>query len=351
MKKIIALLMVLVMLAGLVACSTQTTPAEAPAASEVPAEAPASEETPEAAPEAEAAQPAGESKTIGIAIYSMAADSCVAVVESAQAAADKLGWSVNLQDANGDPSTQADQMNTLINAGVDVIFLNPTDVVSLKPSLEAAAAAGIPVIGVGMAMNDDCMALLSSFVGLDDYTMALGVANYVVENYNGQAAKMAVITGQAGTDPTYKTLNAITTALEGSDITVIGEYEGKFDAAEAMSITENLLVSNPDVKIIFAQDHAMAGGAVSAIADAGKTGEVVVVAPCGMLDYLDYIRDGSVEMFGLISWAPIGGFLIDIASDVFAGEEVAAIYYQDPLAVTTANVDSITEDMFQFAAQ
>ncbi|MPM99348.1 hypothetical protein SDC9_146539 [bioreactor metagenome] len=56
-------------------------------------------------------------------------------------------------------------------------------------------------------------------------------------------------------------------------------------------------------------------------------------------------------MFGLISWAPMGGFLINMAGQVFAGEEVAAVYYQDPLAVTTANVDSITEDMFEFVAQ
>lgn len=231
----------------------------------------------------------------------------------------------------------------------DYLF-NPTDVASLKPSLESAAAANIPVIGIGMAMNDECMALLKSFVGLDDYTMALGVAGYVAENYGGKGAKMAVITGMAGTDPTYKTVNAIEEALKNTDITVVGEYEGKFDAAEAMAITENLLVSNPDVSIIFSQDHVMAGGAVSAIADAGKVGEVVVVAPCGMLNYLDYIKDGSVEMFGLISWAPMGGFLVDLATKVFAGEKIASIYYQDPLAVTIENVDSITEDMFEFVA-
>lgn len=347
MKKIFALLLAMVMVFGLVACSEQKAPA---AAAETAAPEAASETASEAAPEA-AAEATDDAKVIGIAIYSMAADSCVSIVESARAAASKLGWSVNLQDANGDPSTQADQMNTLINAGVDIIFLNPTDVASLKPSLEAAAAANIPVVGIGMAMNDECMALLKSFVGLDDYTMALGVANYVADKYNGQGAKMAVITGMAGTDPTYKTVNAINDVIKNTDITIVGEYEGKFDAAEAMAITENLLVSNPDVKIIFTQDHVMAGGAVSAIADAGKTGDVVVVAPCGMLDYLDYIRDGSVEMFGLISWAPMGAFLINMAGQIFAGEEVAAVYYQDPLAVTAANVDSITEDMFEFVAQ
>lgn len=350
MKKLLALLMALVMLVSLMACSSQTAASTTTTESTAPAESTTT--TPEPAADSEpAADTASESKTIGIAIYAMTADSCVAIVETAQAAAEKLGWTINLQDANGDPSTQADQMNTLINAGVDIIFLNPTDVASLKPSLEAAAAANIPVVGIGMQMNDECMALLKSFVGLDDYTLALGVANYIVDNYSGQGAKMAIITGTAGTDPTYKTVDAINTAIDGTDIEVIGEYEGNYDAAEAMAITENLLVSNPDVKVIFTQDHVMAGGAVSAIADAGKTGEIAVVAPCGMLDYLDYIRDGSVEMFGLVLWTPMGGFLINMADQIFSGEEVAAVYYEDPLTVTIDNVDDVTEDMFEYVAQ
>lgn len=335
--KLTALLLTVAMVFSLAACGAKT---EAPA--------PAAEAPAEAAP---AEAPASETKTIGIAIYSMAADSCVALVNSAKAAAEEKGWEINLQDANGDPSTQADQMNTLINAGVDLIFLNPTDVASLKPSLEAAQAAGIPVIACGMMMNDDCMALTKSFVGLDDYVMAQGVAEYVADNYNGQGYKMAVITGQAGTDPTYKTVSAINDVLADTDISVIGEFEGNFDAAEAMAITENLLVSNPDVKIIFAQDHVMAGGAVSAIADAGKTGEIVVVAPCGMETYLDYIRDGSAEMFGLISWAPFGAFMMNLAEDIFAGKDIGTTYFQSITKVTKDNVDSITEDMFQFVEQ
>ena len=341
-EKILALILAIAMLFTLAACTAKTEPA-APAADETKTEEPAAADNTETPAPAET----DDAKVIGIAIYSMAADSCVALVNSATAAAEAKGWTINLQDANGDPSTQADQMNTLINAGVDIIFLNPTDVASLKPSLEAAQTAGIPVIACGMAMNDDCMALTKSFVGLDDYVMAQGVANYVVENYSGIGAQMAVITGQAGTDEIIMDYS-IHDAIEGTDITVIGEFEGKFDAAEAMAITENLLVSNPNVKVIFAQDHVMAGGAVSAIADAGKTGEIAVVAPCGMETYLDYIRDGSVEMFGLVSWSPFGAFLISLADDIFAGRTVGTTYVQNATVVTKDNVDSITEDMFHF---
>lgn len=90
MKKLIALLLSLAMLAGLFACA----PSEL-------------EKTSLESSDPVATEP-GDVKTIGIAIYAMTVDSCVAVVEGVQHAAKERGWKVNLQDANADPSTQAD---------------------------------------------------------------------------------------------------------------------------------------------------------------------------------------------------------------------------------------------------
>ena len=156
MKKMTTMLLVLVMIAGLAGCKTNT-PAAEPEPTVEDTEQPADEEQP--AQE----ETTGETKNIGIAIYSMAADSCVGVVEEAKLVAEKYGWTITLLDADGDPATQADQMNTLVSQGVDAIILNPTDTTSLKPSIEAAVEAGIPVFGVGMEMDDACMSLLVSF--------------------------------------------------------------------------------------------------------------------------------------------------------------------------------------------
>ena len=290
-----------------------------------------------------------EKKTIGIAIYSMGADSCVLLVEDAKKAAEKLGWEIMLLDANGDPATQADQMATLVSAEVDAIILNPTDTTSLIPSIKSAVDAGIPVCGVGMEMDQEAMDMLLFFAGIDDYSLAKAGCGWIAENYNGQKASVALITGNAGTDPTNKTIKAAADAYAGTDVVSLGDYAADFDTAKAMAITEDLLVEHPDLKAIFCQDHVMAAGAAEAIADAGKTGQVSVVATVGVTDYLSYVKDDLITSAAYVLLWKCGSFAIDTLNDYFTNEtKPAAKYYADPVMITKANLAEADSVQFVF---
>ena len=290
-------------------------------------------------------------KTIGIAIYSMNADSCVALVDEAKAAAKEYGYTIEVLDANGDPATQADQMATFISKGVDGIMLNPTDTTTLKPSLEAAKKAGIPVVAVGMEMDADCMALVNSFAGMDDYMVAESGFKWIKENFSGQGAQVALLTGAAGTDATNKTIKAMHDVLDSTDMVQVGEYDANFDTAQAVSITEDLIVKYPNLKVIFAQDHAIGAGISEAIASAGKTGKITVVSTCGMTDYLSYVKDGSWKVADLILLYKAGNYAVKLFDDIFNGKEVAAKYYASPIIVTKDNVAKAEKADFEFIAQ
>ncbi|MDY3004400.1 MAG: sugar ABC transporter substrate-binding protein [Christensenella hongkongensis] len=294
----------------------------------------------------------GSAKTVGIAIYSMDADSCVALVKEAQAVADELGWKVTLLDAQGDPSTQADQMANLISQKVDAIILNPTDTTSLLPSIQAAKEAGIPVVGVGMEMDKECMDQLLFFAGVDDYSLALTGCEWIAENYKDKGAQVALITGAAGTDPTNKTIQAFQDATKDTDINYAGDFAGDFDSAKAMSITEDLMTKYPELSVIYCQDHVMALGAASAVQDAGKAEQIAIVGACGIPDYLQYVKDGSVTCFGYVLLYQCGGFAMRQLSDYFndPGAEFAPKYYAAPVVVTAQNVDQADSIEFDFVA-
>ena len=288
--------------------------------------------------------------TIGIAIYSMGADSCVLLVEDAKAAAEKYGWEIMLLDANGDPSVQADQMATLVSAEVDAIILNPTDTTSLIPSIKAANEAGIPVCGVGMEMDQEAMDELLFFAGIDDYSLAFAGSSWIAENYAGKNASVALITGNAGTDPTNKTINAFNAAFEGSDIVSLGDYAADFDTAKAMAITEDLLVEHPEMQAIFCQDHVMAAGAAEAISDAGKTGEVAVVATVGVSDYLSYVEEDLITSAAYVLLWKCGSFAINTLKEYMDnGTKPAAKYYADPVMITKDNLSSAESVEFVFS--
>lgn len=337
MKRFLALILAVTMIFAMAACSnTASKPAEKAATPSKQVE-----------PTDQAGNNKGE-KVIGIAIYSMAADSCVASVEAAKQEAEKIGGiRIEVLDANGDPATQADQMATFITEGVDGILLNPTDIASLKPSIQAAKDAGIPVIAFGMEMNEECMALIDSFAGCDDYDLAKGGYSWIKENVSGDKIEVATITGAAGTDPTNKTLKAMKDEL-GNNFVDVGAFEGKFDSALAMSITEDLLVRNPNLKVIYAQDHVMGAGAASAIADAGKTGEVLVVAGCGMLDYMSYVEDGSWAAASLVLLYKSAGYAVELFTKIWNGETIGAKYYMAPAIITADNVANAENITFEF---
>lgn len=339
MKRIVSILLSVMMVFSLIAMTgcgkKDAAPASAaPQSSAAPAETKAEDDT----------------KTIGIAIYSMGADSCVLLVDDAKAAAEKYGWEIMLLDANGDPSTQADQMATLVSAEVDAIILNPTDTTSLIPSIKAAVDAGIPVCGVGMEMDQEAMDQLIFFAGMDDYSIAHAGCTWIAEQYSGQSAPVALITGNAGTDPTNKTINAFNDAFAGTDIVSLGDYAADFDTAKAMAITEDLLVEHPDMKAIFCQDHVMAAGAAEAIADAGKTGEVAVVATVGVTEYLSYVEEDLLTSAAYVLLWKAGSFAIDTLNDYFeTNADLAAKYYVDPVMITKDNLASADTVEFVFS--
>lgn len=291
-----------------------------------------------------------DTKTIGIAIYSMGADSCVKLVEDAEAAAKELGWEIMLLDANGDPATQADQMATLVAAGVDAIILNPTDTTSLIPAIQAAKDANIPVCGVGMEMDQEAMDMLLFFAGIDDYSLAYAGSQWIADNFNGQKAEVGLITGNAGTDPTNKTISAFNAAFAGTDIVSIGDYAADFDTAKAMAVTEDLLVEHPNLKALFCQDHVMAAGAAEAVADADKTGQVAIVATVGVTDYLSYVEDDLITSAAYVLLWKCGSFAINTINDYFEnGTEPAAKYYAAPVMITKDNLAEADSAEFIFA--
>lgn len=290
-------------------------------------------------------------KTIGIAIYSMSADSCVALVDEANKKAEKYGYKIELLDANGDPATQADQMATFISEKVDGIILNPTDTTTLKPSIESAKEVGIPVIAVGMEMDDICMSLVDSFAGMDDYMVAESGFKWIKDHFEGQNAEVALLTGTVGTDPTNKTIKAMHDVLDGSDLIQVGEFDADWDTAKAMAITEDLLVKNKNIKCIFSQDHVIGAGIAAAIEDAGRTGEITVVSTSGMTDYLSYVEDGSWEAADLILLYKAGGYAVELLNEIFNGNEVASKYYASPIMVTVDNVKDAYNADFEFVAQ
>ena len=146
MKKLIAMLLAVVMVLGLCACSVSEKPAEtkAPAATQAPA-------TTEAA--TQAAAPAADVKTynVGVAIYQYNDNFMTLYRQEIEnyfktLETDTVKYAVTMVDGRNDMGEQSNQIDTFITQKMDVIICNLVQTSSAEVIIDKVVAAGIPLI-------------------------------------------------------------------------------------------------------------------------------------------------------------------------------------------------------------
>jgi ABC-type sugar transport system substrate-binding protein len=93
-------------------------------------------------------------KTIGVWEALGAAEVQQRTLAAVQASTDALGWTAQVVDGEGDPSKMQQRLQSLVDAKVDAIVLIFPQPAVITSQLEAAKAAGIPVVSAGFVAED-----------------------------------------------------------------------------------------------------------------------------------------------------------------------------------------------------
>lgn len=140
LKTVLSLAMTAALLAGCGSTKTET-----PATTAAPATEEAGAGTEAAATEAAAA---GEGVTFGVLIYKYD-DTYISTVRTAiekYAGESATAIELNMQDGQGDQAKQNDELDILIEKGVDVLVINAVDTGSAQGIADKAKEAGIPAV-------------------------------------------------------------------------------------------------------------------------------------------------------------------------------------------------------------
>jgi ribose transport system substrate-binding protein len=275
-----------------------------------------------------------EDVTIGFAISSFDNDFFVSLKDGVEKAAAAAGASVTISDAGGDAATQASQVEDFITQGVDLIMVNPVDSDAIVPSVEAANAAGIPVIAVDRGASGGEVA---SFVASDNVLGGTMAGDYLFELMDG-AGEVLELQGIIGTSAAQARGEGFQIALDGAaGVTRVAQQTANFARDEGLTVTENLLQANPDAAGLFAHNDDMALGAVEAAAAASR--DLIIVGFDAAPDALQAVADGT--MAGTIAQQPVlmGELAVATALMVIAGETVAPSIGVPVALVTPDNVN------------
>ena len=288
MKKLIALLLVLVIGIGLIACG-QTEGGETQQGGE--------------------AQQGGETKegfkvAISLAEYNEWNKNYEKVIKEK---CDEWGWTYEIFDAKQDANTQIDQVRSIIAQGFDAMTIQAADNAALAPVVGEAADAGVIVVDhYGFAdelgISDKIYKVLfgqkeSGILEAEEYIKACG-----------EEGKVAMISGLTGADNAMQRVAGMEEVLKKyPNIEIVATEYCDWDTQKAQTAAENILTAHPDLSAFLVQDDGMSKGVWNAIEAAGKA-ETCKIASQGFYGYsIEYIES---DKFMFTIAYPAGNFSI-----------------------------------------
>ena len=246
---------------------------------------------------------------VGVTVYDMSSF-ITAGKEGMEAYAKANGIELLWNAANLDVSTQANQMDQLINAKVDAVVVVPVQADSLQPQVAAAKAAGVPIIPVNAALNNPD---ISGNVQPDDVKAGEEEMKMMADKLGGKG-NIVVLQGPLGQSGQIDRQKGIDKVLaENPGIKVLAQDTANWKRDEAVNKTKNWISAyGDDIDGVVSQNDDMGLGALQALKESGK--KVPIVGIDGIEDGLKAVESGDF----------IGTMLQNGTVELSAGLAVAA---------------------------
>lgn len=213
----------------------------------------------------------------------------------AQKAAEAMGAKVQ-QFVPTQPDSipeQLSQIDDVIVKKPDAIVMVPVDYKAIVPGVEKINKSGIPAVNV---TDRSAGGEFLSFVGADDYTIALETGRVLARALGGQG-EIIIIEGVRGALTAQDRLRGFSDAIkENPGMKLVASQPANYQRLAALQVMENLLQANPKVAGVMAANDAMAVGAMDALAEAGSKAKVVGIN--GTKEAVDAIKAGKMLASG-----------------------------------------------------
>lgn len=262
---------------------------------------------------------AEETVTIGYLLSDLSNQFFTTLEQGIKARCEELGIEAVGYDSGNDAANDMTNMEDLINLGVDIILYNPVDSDAGEAVVELANAAGIPVVTIDRGVNGGEVVC---HIASDNVYGAELAAQFIVELLGEEGGAVAEVQGMAGASAATDRHTGFDNVMGAAEnITVVSSQIGNWDRTQAMTIMENVLTSNPEVKAVFCANDVMALGVVEACQANGRD-DIIIVGFDADDDAIAAIQEGT--MMGTIQQLPetMGVTGVDVALAYLAGEEV-----------------------------
>jgi ribose transport system substrate-binding protein len=238
-----------------------------------------------------------------------------------------------IESADTDVPGQIQQVQNLLNRGVDAIIINPGDQTGLNSALEEATAEGVVVIAVDQEIGAEGV----YNVVIDQKEWAMISARWLAEQLGGEG-NIVLIEGFVGHPANEARMAGVEEVLaEYPGITVVGRESGMWDQATGQQVASDLLASVPDIDGIWTQD-GMAMGVLTAVRNANLETWPIVTgeARAGYLQMWAETAGENADFttIGVVNPPGVGGSGLRVAVQILEGGTVDESQLSGPFGNT-----------------
>ncbi len=262
-----------------------------------------------------------------------------------EAKAKELGIELTITNSQYDADKQASECEVAVAAKPDLIILWPAIGDTVRPCLEAAKDAGIPVTATNSDVNPEDKDLIRGYSGPDTYGQGKASAEIMCDQAGGADIGIIVVNGLTGNSTAINRRDGFVEHVEGNcpNISILAEQPGDWNKDTSQIAASEMItaVGAENIQGVYAADDTMVAGAIDALKsrDIDPSGLIITSIGNTLLGNPLVISgelDGTI--FQSSSWD--GENAVVLAHDVLTGKDVEANLFMPSVKVTADNAEA-----------
>lgn len=242
-----------------------------------------------------ATQTTGDTYKVAAIMMFLGSDFWNMLEEGLQLGAYEAGCTIDVMApaSESDAIGQVGMIEDCLTKGYDAIIVSPIDSSAVAPVLQQAEADGVKVITVNSDVAADSTSLRETFVGISNYDAGAVLGEYLIEKGDAvEGTQVGILRGLLGIEAHDDRVNGLKDTLEAAGCNVVSVQAADSDRGKAVSTTENMLETYPDIEILYCTNDEMALGAYQVIQS--RKSNAKVIGFDGSNDALSSVKNGEL---------------------------------------------------------
>ena len=262
--------------------------------------------------------------------------------EAAVAAATAMGYTANSFSHGDDVNKQSELFDSAISQGAAAIICDNAGADSTEGAVRKAVEVGIPVFLIDREINASGLAT-AQIVANNSQGAAL-VAAKLADTLQGKGRYYELLGRETDTNAQVRSTAFHSVLDQYPGFELVATETANWDQQIGYQKVETLLQRDANVQAIICGNDTMAVGAVAAVQQAGKTGDILVIGFDGSPDAVKAIQGGSMLATGMQPAVDIAKMAVEQADAYIKNGETGKKEKQlvDCVLIDKSNADRYT---------